>query len=185
MPFFRREVRVKMWQKCLVIVPVLVLVGGATARSQTAGKTLAAVLRGFAEVPAVSTVAAGFFHGTINEDETAIEYQLHYEGLEGSVTQAHIHFGQPLVSGGISVWLCGNSPPTTPPPGTPTCPEAGVGPEVTGTLTADSVVGPTGQGIAAGEFAELIKALRKGNAYANVHSSKFPGGEVRGQIAVR
>jgi hypothetical protein len=174
-----------MWQKCLVIVPALVLAGGTTARSQVVGKTLAAVLKGFQEVPAVSTVAAGFFHGTINEDETAIAYQLHYEGLEGAVTQAHIHFGQPLVAGGIAVWLCGNTPPTTPPPGTPSCPDSGVGPEVTGTLTADNIVGPTGQGIAAGEFAELINALRKGNAYANVHTAKFPGGEVRGQIVVR
>lgn len=174
----------KVWQKCLVIAPALVLVG-TTARSQTPGKTLAAVLRGLAEVPAVSTVATGFFHATINEDETAIDYELHYEGLEGAVTQAHIHFGQPMVSGGISVWLCGNNPPTTPPPGTPVCPDAGAGPEVTGTLTADKVVGPTGQGIAAGEFAELIKAIRKGDAYANVHSAKFPGGEVRGQIVVR
>ena len=166
----------RVWQKCLIIVPALVLAGGTTARSQVAGKTLAAVLRGLAEVPAVSTVATGFFHGTINEDETAIEYQLHYESLEGSVTQAHIHFGQPLVSGGISVWLCGNTRPPRRLRAPPTCPDAGVGPEVTGTLTADNVVGPTGQGIAAGEFAELIKALRKGNAYANVHTSKFQEG---------
>jgi hypothetical protein len=55
---------------------------------------------------------------------------------------------------------------------------------VTGTLTPANVVGPTGQGIAAGEFAEVIRAIRKGSAYANVHSTKFPGGEIRGQIHV-
>jgi hypothetical protein len=44
------------------------------------------------------------------------------------------------------------------------------------------VIGPAGQGIAAGEFSELVDALRAGRAYANVHSSKFPGGEIRGQI---
>jgi hypothetical protein len=38
------------------------------------------------------------------------------------------------------------------------------------------------QGIAAGEFAELVKAIRARRAYANVHSLKFPGGEIRGQI---
>ena len=99
------------------------------------------------------------------------------------MTQSHIHFGQPSVAGGISVWLCGN-PPLTPPAGTALCPNPGDGAEVTGTLTAANVVGPVGQGIAAGEFAELIRAIRKGDAYANVHSTKFPGGEIRGQIHV-
>jgi hypothetical protein len=38
------------------------------------------------------------------------------------------------------------------------------------------------QGIAAGEFGELVAALRAGRAYANVHTTKFPPGEIRGQI---
>jgi hypothetical protein len=53
---------------------------------------------------------------------------------------------------------------------------------VTGRITAADVVGPTGQGIAPGELDELIIAIRSGVAYANVHSSKFPMGEIRGQI---
>ena len=38
------------------------------------------------------------------------------------------------------------------------------------------------QGIEAGNFEELAAALRAGHAYANVHSSKWPGGEIRAQI---
>jgi hypothetical protein len=44
------------------------------------------------------------------------------------------------------------------------------------------VVTQAGQGISAGEFAEVIRAIKAGNAYANIHSATFTGGEVRGQI---
>jgi hypothetical protein len=44
------------------------------------------------------------------------------------------------------------------------------------------VIGPTGQGIAAGQFEEFVEALRAGIAYANVHTTGFPGGEIRGQL---
>ena len=44
------------------------------------------------------------------------------------------------------------------------------------------MIGPANQGIAAGEFDELVRAIRAGVTYANVHSEKFPGGEIRGQI---
>ena len=129
----------------------------------------------------MSTVAEGEFHARISDDASQIDYELKYSDLEGSVTQAHIHFGQKGVNGGISVWLCGN-PSTTvnPPPGTQPCPAPPA--TITGTLTAANVVGPASQGIAAGEFAELISAIRAGKTYANVHSTKFPGGEIRSQI---
>ena len=53
---------------------------------------------------------------------------------------------------------------------------------ITGSIEAADVVGPTPQGILAGEFAELVAAMRAGKAYANVHSATFGGGEIRGQI---
>ena len=144
-------------------------------------KKIREFLSGFSEVPAVSTEAEGEFQARISADESQIDYELSYSDLEGSVTQAHIHFGQKDVNGGISVWLCGNPSATvTPPTGTPACPPSPA--TVTGSLTAANVVGPTSQGIAAGEFAELIRAIRAGKTYANVHSTKFPGGEIRSQI---
>jgi hypothetical protein len=144
-------------------------------------KNIREFLIGYEEVPAVSTVASGEFSARISNDDTQIDYELNYADLEGAVTQAHIHLGQRGVNGGISVWLCGNlGPGVTPPAGTPACPPPPA--TVTGTLTAANVVGPTGQGIAPGEFAELIRAIRAGKTYANVHSTKFPGGEIRSQI---
>ena len=44
------------------------------------------------------------------------------------------------------------------------------------------VIGPDGQGIAPGEFSKVIEAIRSGVTYVNVHSMKFPPGEIRGQV---
>ena len=127
----------------------------------------------------VSTAATGSFEATIDDAAGEIHYTLSYSGLEGDVRQAHIHFGQRSVNAGISAWLCETATNQSPSASTPTCPASGT---VTGTITPLEVVGPTAQGITAGELDELVAALRAGRAYANVHSSLFPGGEIRGQI---
>jgi len=44
------------------------------------------------------------------------------------------------------------------------------------------VIGPSSQGVAAGEFDELIRAIRAGATYVNVHSTLYPPGEIRAQI---
>jgi hypothetical protein len=53
---------------------------------------------------------------------------------------------------------------------------------VTGTITPAQVLTATGQGIDTGEFDEVVRAIRAGAAYANVHSTTFLPGEIRGQI---
>jgi CHRD domain len=126
------------------------------------------------EAGAVSTVGSGKFTARVREDPLRIEYRLRYEDLEGAATtQAHIHFGQKHTVGGVSAFLCGggDKPPCTPDSG-----------DISGTIDAADVVGPAGQGIAAGELMELIRAMRNGATYANVHTSTWPGGEIRGQI---
>ena len=136
-------------------------------------------LKGFQEVPAVSTVAKGRFKATVDHKSGAIHYELSYSGLEGTVTQAHIHIGQRDVNGGIMVFLCQTATNPDPTGLAPTCPQSGT---VTGLLQAGNVIGPAAQGIAVAEFAEVLAAVRGGVAYANVHSSKFPGGEIRAQL---
>ena len=105
----------------------------------------------------------------------------HYEGLAG-VTQAHIHLGRPAITGGIVLFLCTNLTPK--PAGVPVpqaCPDAPA--TISGTLTAADVVAlAAGQGIAAGEFAEVVRAIRAGATYANVHTTLRQGGEIRGLI---
>jgi hypothetical protein len=129
------------------------------------------------EVPAVSSVARGRFSADIDEDQ--VEYELSFDGLQGTITQAHIHFGQHNANGGIMVWLCGTA--TNPgPAGTQVCPQSGT---ITGTITAANVVATGGaQQILAGEFAEFVAAMKKELAYANVHTNLSGTGEIRGQI---
>lgn len=160
--------------------PVLALALCATASSALAQeKSLEIRLKSFQEVPSVSSAAAGRFKLFLDESSGAIHYDLSYTGLEGTVTQGHIHFGQRGVNGGIMVWLCQTSGFVDPAGRAPVCAQSGT---VSGVLAADNVVGPAGQGIAAGEFSEALKAIRAGVAYVNVHSTKFPAGELRGQL---
>ena len=65
-------------------------------------------LIGYEEVPAISTAAGGDFRATLRASQGEIAYRLSYTALSGDVTQAHIHFGQVAVNGGISAFLCSN-----------------------------------------------------------------------------
>jgi len=136
-------------------------------------------LTGFEEDPqTISTTGTGTFHAQVDRAAQEISYQLEYADLEGDVTQAHIHFGGRAQSGGIAVFLCSNLP--DPPPDTQACPPAPGA--VSGTLDAANVIGPAAQGVEAGEFDELVAAIRAGKTYANVHTTKYPAGEIRAQL---
>jgi CHRD domain len=135
-------------------------------------------LSGYQENPDISTVATGSFKATLDDDAQTITYELSYSGLEGSVIQSHVHFGKRAVNGGVSFFLCGTAA-SPGPAGTPTCPADGT---VSRTVTAAEILGPTVQGIEEMNYEELAAAMRNGNTYANVHSTKWPGGEIRAQI---
>jgi hypothetical protein len=137
------------------------------------------------ELPTCFSSGQGTFTATINEENTEIDYELSYDTLAGTVTQAHIHFGKPFEQGSIVVFLCSNiaPPPADLPPGTPACPlSSGT---VTGTLNASSVLNrAAAQGIGTGEFEKLLIAIRfgEGFTYANIHTTLCTPGEIRGQI---
>lgn len=156
-------------------IAVLAIVGLAgPALPDRGGRQMKASLTGYQEVPAVSTTGTGELLARISNDETSIEYTLTYQNLEGTTTAAaHIHLGQRDVNGGVIAFLCGGG-------GKPACPP--ISGSVSDVITAADVIGPAGQGIAAGELDEMIAAMRQGVTYANVHTDKHPGGEIRGQI---
>lgn len=153
--------------------------------SQGTSNNAKGTLDGFQENPSISTTGAGTIDLQIDDTTQTIAYELSYGDLEGVgttpfvtdgvVTAAHIHVGATGVNGGVSAFLCGGG-------GKPACPRSGT---VTGMITAGDVIGPAAQGINAGEptaFAEFVRAIRAGYTYANVHTTRWPGGEIRGQL---
>jgi hypothetical protein len=161
------------------VAVVAALAAAGTVAVAGGGDNIRERLTGYEEDPLVlSTTGNGMFKAHVNEGQQTIDYRLRYADLEAAVQQAHIHFGGPRQSGGISVFLCTNL--NNGPAGTQACPPAPA--TVTGTIRPADVIGPAGQGIAAGEFTELVDAIRNGVTYVNVHSEKYTGGEIRAQL---
>ena len=170
----------KAMQLGLVGALALVLAAATIAAASGSSFSMKARLTGFEETPqSISSPARGTFTATADAD--SLTYTLTYSGMPTAVLQSHIHFGQRGTTGGVSIFLCSNL--GNGPAGTPACPSPGG--TVSRTVTAADVVGPAGQGIAAGEWNEIVAAIRAGYAYANVHSTQYPTGEIRGQISTR
>ncbi len=171
--------------KTLMLLLAVTLLAAPVAPQQEdgpGGRMFRARLTGVQEAPAILSVARGTFVAMINEDGSSVHYRLHYEGFaEGrTVTVAHIHVGQRNVAGGVTVFLCGGGgrPACTSPDGT-----------FEDDFTAADVMAIGGQDLEAGDLPKLLRAMRAGLTYANVHTSMdgggHPGGEIRGQIEPR
>ena len=162
---------------CVALLMAGAVVAVAPARNGNGNgngkKHITAHLEGFQEAPSIWTEARGKIKLKING--SSIRYELKYGGFEPpgeTVTKAHIHFAQEGVNGGIAADLCGDSKPA--------CPQGSA--TVTGTIAAADVKAITAQGLAANDIQALIRAIKAGYTYANVHTEQFTGGEIRGQI---
>jgi hypothetical protein len=144
-------------------------------------RAFSATLVSYNEVPTISSPEAkGFFRARLNRAGDALRYTLTYSGLSAPVTQSHIHFGRSRTAGSIMVWLCQTSTNTDPTTLAPTCPTPDG--TVEGTITAANIIKAGTQGIDVGEFDEFLRALHEDAGYANVHTTAFPAGEIRGQV---
>jgi hypothetical protein len=191
----RRPSMRKLALRGLVVAVVIGVLGvGSYAIAGGGSKSFkGSPLNGYEENPDISTVGTGSFEARLSRDGTSLHYKLSYSGLEGNVAQAHVHFGKRGINGGISFFLCTNlavPPPPAPASTPPPCPGTTSG-TVEGDIDAADVIGPgatvgppatAGQGIEPGNLAEILAAMRAGHAYANVHTSKWPGGEIRAQL---
>jgi hypothetical protein len=128
-------------------------------------------LSGAEEVPARPTGATGSVQIIVEGD--SISYSLEIDDIT-AVTAAHIHAGPgaPGVNGPVRLFLY---PPRQGDPA----------PQVTTSekiiLAQATVPSSNVNGIT---FQELLEAMRSGNAYVNVHTTQFPGGEMRGTVRV-
>lgn len=170
----------------VAVATVMALAVGTTAasddKSDRRGPThFRLSLDGFQENPSISTTGRGQLELRIDDEAQTIDFELTYADLEGTlvangiVTASHIHLGARHTNGGVVAFLCGGG-------GRPACPS----PEgtVTGTIRATDISN-VAQGLNPGEattFEEFVRAMRAGYTYANVHTTRWPGGEIRGQI---
>jgi CHRD domain-containing protein len=146
--------------------------GGKKGHGKGSGK-VSAHLDGYQETPlSINTTGSGRFTATISSNQ--ITFRLDYSNLSGPPSMAHIHFGQRHTTGNVVAFLCGGG-------SKPACPATPSG-SVTGTIVPADVLAIPAQGFNAGDFASLVRAIRAHATYANMHTAKFPSGEIRGQI---
>lgn len=172
------------------------LVAGVAALPAATAQEVEAHADGYQVVSSQSTTGTAVLKAKVDRVNKTIEYELSYSNLTGDIIQSHIHFSRPGSNGGIMLFLCtnaGNTPATAAP--APLCPGTRDG-TVTGTLHAADVVyvpfgnqfppPPAGtQGIAPGDFDDVVRALDAGATYIVVHTKAAPTGELRGQIPRR
>jgi CHRD domain len=157
----------------LLMVLALPSIASASANGDDAGpgNHFVTKLTGDQETPAVTTDATGRASFTITDNDTKIHFRISSRGLD-RIIQAHIHVGARGVAGPIVLFLFSTS--------TASGPMSGEGWSVSGTVTAaDLKAHPE---VGAGTFADVVKQIRAGNTYANIHTVAHPGGEIRGQI---
>jgi hypothetical protein len=161
-------------------MPVAITTTGSAATTDSFGQdNFRESLSSFNETPvALSTTGTASLRLQIDDQAQEINWRLSYADLSATVTQAHVHFGNTQQTGGVSFFFCSNL--GNGPAGTQACPAAPA--TISGTIKAADIVGPVAQGIPAAGFANIVKAIRAGFTYANIHTTAFPAGEIRSQL---
>ncbi|MBW5471523.1 CHRD domain-containing protein [Brevibacillus formosus] len=126
-----------------------------------------AFLRGSEEVPPVRTNATGTTSFRLSQNGQRLDFRLVVKNLR-NFTEAHIHVGARGVNGPVVVFLFG---PVT----RGISVNRGV---VAGSITQADLVGP----LQGRPLSELIRLMKNGQTYVNVHTTQNPDGEIRGQI---
>lgn len=152
----------------LVLLLFVGLVSAGMAADKAAnGHSYKAKLSGSEVVPEVKTKASGEATLTKGKETNAMTYQLHVKDLE-KATAAHVHQGKKGENGPPVVTLFSGPKKET----------RFSGMLSEGTITAKDLAGP----LKGKALKDLVTMIEAGNAYVNVHTEKFPDGELRGQL---
>jgi len=143
----------------------------ATLKSAQKVMNFRAHLSGDNEVPAVETMATGQAIFMLSKDGMTLHYKLIVANIE-DVRMAHIHLAPAGTNGGVVAWLY---PPKSP---AVTIPGTSNGILAEGMIEAANLINALG----GHPLSDLIDAMSSGGAYVNVHTVKYGGGEIRGQI---
>jgi hypothetical protein len=113
----------------------------------------------------VNSAATGFATLTLRSNDS-LDYVVTATNLTAAASASHIHSGVPAVSGNVVFPFVVNSGVTS-------------GTVTSGTLVLSKLV--AGGTLISGDSLRVL--LNNGNGYVNVHTSTYPQGEIRGQIA--
>lgn len=167
-----------------VVLGVAVAVAIACGSSSSTGTHFGATLDGPTETP--STISTGTATASfVDNGNGTMAYTLTVQGLTSNWTVAHIHLGDAGVPGPVIVDLATGSNGTTAPP-------SATSGTVTGTITKPNTTpaviknpNPPLGDAGTMTYDDLLTYMRNGNTYVNVHTTRFPGGELRGQVALQ
>lgn len=155
----------RRWVVGSLVGTVALFVLSAPAAAQTV--KLVATLQGTDENPVVLSGAFGSAEMTVDLAARTISYRVDVFNLPSGVTGSHIHVGPKGVNGPIILFL---DPPLS----------ASNDFGFSGTVTESILLARPAQGIRSMD--DAIQSITGGSTYVNVHSTVFPGGEIRGQL---
>ena len=158
---------------------ILILIVFFGACSVSSGQIYWVSLSGPAEVPSNNSPGTGKALVTIDAVANTMRVQTTFSGLLAGVTAAHIH--APTAVAGAGTAGVATTLPTF--PGFPAGVTAGTYDQTFNMLLASSynpVYVTNNGGTTTSAFAALRAAISAGKAYLNIHSTMFPGGEIRG-----
>ena len=157
----------------------IALVAGCTSVAQAAPITFQANLSGLFENPANASPGTGFVTVTIDTVSHTLFVEATFSGLLGTTMAAHIHCcAAPPANAGVATMTPSFS-------GFPLGVTSGSfsnSYDMTLASSWNSAFILNNGGTPASAEAVLMAGLLAGNAYFNIHTSTFPGGEIRGNL---
>jgi hypothetical protein len=126
-----------------------------------------AKLTGKAEVPPVMVKSSGEAYFKLSKDGKKLDYRIKVKNIENTWA-AHIHKGKKGENGEVVVVLFSGPKKEG---------------KFSGVLAKGAIMDKDLSGPLAGKtVGDLVKLIKEGDAYVNVHTDKYKDGEIRGQI---